>query len=149
MLSPTPPPPPKPAMPTWAVILLFLTVLVIAAGTGMLARSLWILPPIDAVSTSPPSSAPVSSGPAFDPTASAALVEMAQAFSTSVAPTVTPLPPTPTRMTPTEVPPLLCGYGTKAGDVCEWPAAPYTPTPTPPTCVTPIPKTECVWKGGR
>lgn len=146
MLPSTPQPPPKQATPIWAVILLFLLVLVIAAGTGALARSLWILPPIDAVSTSPPSSAPVSSGPAFDPTASAALVQIAQAFSTSVAPTVTPLPPTPTFAVSTQIPAEVCGPWLSLGTQCQMPPAPK-PSPTPlPDCPV-APQLDCIWRG--
>ncbi len=149
MLPPSPQPPPKPATPAWVVILLFLIVLVIAAGVGVLARSLWILPPIDAVSISPPSSAPVSSGPAFDPTASAALVEMAYALSTSVAPTPTLLPtatPEPTYAIATAIPNVLCGTWVPLGQVCEWPL-PAKPSPIPiPDCPA-DPRELCVWRG--
>ena len=113
--------------------------LVIAAGVGVLARSLWILPPIDAVSTSPPSSAPVSSGPAFDPTASAALVEMAQACSTSVAPTVTLLLSTSTYAIGSEIPAETYGPWLPIGTQCQLPPAPRPPaTPLPDCAVAPI-----------
>ena len=149
MLSPTPEPPPKPATPAWAGILLFLLVLVIAAGTGVLARSLWILPPIDAASTSPPSSVSVSSGRVYEATASAADATMAASLSTLVAPTSTPLPtpqPTATYAVSTVIPPVICGSWARIGEACEMPPAPK-PTSTPlPDCPV-APKLSCIWRG--
>lgn len=147
---PTPQPPPKSPTPTWAVILLFLIVLVIAAGTGVLARSQWILPPIDAASTSPPSSASVSSGRVYEATASAADATMAASLSTLVAPTSTPLPtptPEPTYAVATTIPDVICGSAwVNMGEVCVMPPAPKpTPTPIPP-CPT-VPGLECIWNG--
>lgn len=146
MLPPTPQPPPKSPTPNWAVMLLFLIVLVIAAGTGVLARSLWIMPPIDAASPSPPIRAPVSSGPAFDPTASAALVELAHALSTWVAPTSTPLPPTPTYTLSTPIPNTICGTWVPLNAICEQPLPPK-PSPTAvPDCPV-APRELCRWRG--
>ena len=146
MLPPTPEPPPRSKAPTWAVILLFAALLVAAWGCGTMARDQWLLPPIDAASTSRPASAPVSSGPAFDPTASAALVQIAQAFSTSVAPTATPLPPTPTYALSTAIPPETCGPWLPLGSQCQMPPA-LAPTATPiPDCPV-APKLECIWRG--
>ena len=146
MLPPTPNPPPRTPPPAWAVILLWTLTLALLGGIGVLVRSQWTPLPIDDASTSPPSSAPRSSGPAFDPTASAALVQIAAAFSTSVAPTVTPLPPTPTYALSTAIPPETCGPWLPLGSQCQMPPAP-APTATPiPDCPV-APKLECIWRG--
>lgn len=148
MLPPTPEPPPTRQMPTWAVVLLVGLLVVIAGTMGEAARSLWTSPPTDAASVSRPTSAPDSSGPAYDATASAALAQLAAAFSTSVAPTMTPEPPTPTPTyaVATAIPPVLCGAAwVNEGEICEWPKATATPSPTPPPCLTPMPGEECRW----
>lgn len=151
MLPLPPDPPPPHRTPGWVMILLFGLALAIASGVGELARQLSRPLPTVVASTSPSLSAPGSSAPAFDPTASAALAHIAAAFSTSVAPTVTPVPPTPTYTVATyavatAIPPVLCGAAwVNEGEVCEWPKATATPSPTPPPCLTPMPGEECRW----
>lgn len=146
MLPPTPQPTPPRQIPDWAKTMLGGLLVLISFGCWVLASTWWNPPPIDDASTSRPTSAPVSSGPAFDPTASAALVQIAEAFSTSVAPTVTPLPPTPTYTLPTAIPATLCGTWVPIGSVCEQPLAPK-PSPTPiPDCPV-APRDLCVWRG--
>lgn len=147
MLPPTPNPPPRTPAPAWAVILLWTLTLALLGGTGVLVRAQWTPLLIDVASTSRPARALVSSGPAFDPTASAALVQIAQAFSTSVAPTPTPLPPTPTYTYPTAIPPVICGAAwLRIGEVCQMPPAPL-PSPTPLADCPAAPKLECIWRG--
>jgi hypothetical protein len=133
-------------MPTWKVILLFGLALLIATGVGEVVRGWWSQPPIDAASVSRPTSVSVSSGPAYDATASAALVELAHAVSTSVAPTATSLPPTPTYAVATEIPPVICGPWATLNRPCEMPPA-LAPTSTPlPDCPV-APRFECIWRG--
>lgn len=153
MLPPPTQPPPRNQAPTWAVILLFAALLVLMGGIGALVRSQWMLPPIDVVSTSRPTSAAGSSGPAYDATRSAseatqaaALQQLAAAFSTSVAPTPTPLPPTPTYQWSTAIPAVICGPWVSLGQTCEMPPAP-APTSTPIADCPVAPRLECVWRG--
>lgn len=146
MLTSIPEPPPTPRMPRWAAVLLGGLLIVIVIGGWILAQPLWSPLPIDAASTSPSTSAPVSSGPAFDPTASAALVQIAEAFSTSVAPTATPLPPTPTYALATSIPAVICGPWARIGETCAMPPAPR-PTSTPLADCPVAPKLECIWRG--
>lgn len=153
MLPPTPEPPPRNQAPTWAMVLLWAVLLGLLGGIGALARSQWMLPPIDAASVSRPSSAGSSSGLAFDATRSAAeatsaaaLVQIAEAFSTSVAPTVTPLPPTPTYTLSTAIPPETCGPWLPLGTQCQMPPAP-APTATPLADCPVAPNISCIWRG--
>jgi hypothetical protein len=149
MLSPTPPPPSPQQRPPWVAVLLFGLLLVIANTLGGLVRPLWSPLPIDAASTPPTTSASVSSGPAFDATASAALVEMAHALSTSVAPTATPSPtatPRPTYAVATAIPNVVCGTWVPMGSVCEMPLPPK-PSPTPMLDCPVEPREMCVWRG--
>lgn len=146
MLPPPPESPPQRQMPTWAAFWLGGLLVMIGVGVGHLFWPLLNQAPIDAASTSRPTGANGYSGPAFDPTASAALVELAHAFSTSVAPTATPLPPTPTYAVATQIPPVICGPWVPFGARCEMPPAPL-PTSTPISDCPVAPKLECVWRG--
>lgn len=146
MLTPTLPTPPPHRTPFWVNFLLSMVILLFVGGTALVG--LWWLspPPAFVASTSQTTSAPVSSGPAFDPTASAALVVMADAMSTAVAPTVTPLPPTPTYAVTTQVPAVVCGPWARIGEVCEMPRAPAPTATAIPECPV-APRQECVWRG--
>lgn len=146
MLPLPPDPPPPHRTPGWVMILLFGLALAIASGVGELARQLSRPLPTVVASTSPSLSAPGSSAPAFDPTASAALAHIAAAFSTSVAPTVTPLPPTPTYAVATMIPDVICGSWVRVGETCVMPPAPL-PTSTPLADCPVAPKLECIWRG--
>lgn len=146
MLPPSPTPQRSERPPARSVSLLGLLGFLISFGLGLLVFWWWTPLPIDDASTSPPSSAPRSSGPAFDATASAALVQIAAAFSTSVAPTVTPMPPTPTYALSTAIPPETCGPWLPLGSQCQMPPA-LAPTATPiPDCPV-APKLDCIWRG--
>ena len=146
MLPPTPQPPPTHRTPAWAVVLLCGLGLLIAGTAGELVRSLWTLPQIDAASTSLPPSASAPSSPAYDATASAALAQLAVAFSTSVAPTMTAVPPTATYAVATAIPNTVCGTWVPLGHICEQPLPPK-PSPTAiPDCPV-APRELCVWRG--
>lgn len=144
MLPPTPNPPPRPQIPTWAAFCLGGILVMIGAGIGALFWPSMSQPPIDAASTFPPSSVSVASGPGYDATASAALAQIAETFSTAIAPTPTPVPAT---ATPTKVPPETCGPWAAVGKACEWPQATATPRPPMPMCITPVPEQRCRWEG--
>lgn len=146
MLPPPPQPPPMRQVPTWVAMWLGGILVMIGVGISVLVWPFTTPRPIDAASTSRPSSASDSSGPAFDPTASAALAQIAAAFSTSVAPTPTPLPPTPTYAVATEIPPVLCGTWARIGESCQMPPAP-APTATPLSDCPVAPRLDCIWRG--
>lgn len=73
------------------------------------------------------------------------LVEVAVAVSTFLAPTPTP-PPTRAHATSVPTPALPnCAPWLPDGTLCEWPLPVILPTPVP-SCATPEPGIECVWR---
>lgn len=135
---PDPPEPREKRIAQWLIVAAG-----IAAGlVGASAIQASLTAPLPEIATPSAPSSTVEPAPTYPPV----ILEMAAAIATVYAPTPTSTPRPIDTYTPVATLALpICAEALPDGTLCEWPMPVITPTEVP-TCQTPEPLMECVWR---